>query len=29
VKEEIKITFDEFGWRALNERAVEAGARVD
>jgi hypothetical protein len=29
VKEEIKITFDEFGWRALNERAVEEGASLD
>jgi len=28
VKEEIKITFDEFGWRALNERAVEEGASL-
>jgi hypothetical protein len=29
VKEEIKITFDEFGWRALEERAAEEGAGVD
>jgi hypothetical protein len=29
VKEEIKITFDEFGWRALSERAVEEGASLD
>ena len=25
----MKITFDEFGWRALNERAVEEGASLD
>jgi hypothetical protein len=29
VKEDIKITFDEFGWRALEERAAEEGVGLD
>ena len=29
VKEEMKITFDEFGWPALEERAAEQGAGLD
>lgn len=29
VKEEIKITFDDFGWQALEERAAEEGVGLE
>jgi hypothetical protein len=29
VKDEIKITFDEFGWHALQERAADDGTSLD